>query len=140
MSAYGQRHERSQLARPTCRPRVVGTHSAATAWGRGIVVLGLNVALIGCTSRSDQQSPSAAPTSLSAVAANLLQVCDHAQDAFRDGSANETEQYRAPSSELQGMIDTGEPAAAEVLQPMVDAADGDGRREGEPRAVSPVRR
>ena len=98
-------------------------HIAATALGRGIVVLGLNVALIGCASGSDQQSPPAAPTSPSAVAANLLQVCDHAQDACRDGSANETEQYKALSSELQGMIDTGEPAAARVLQPMVDAAD-----------------
>jgi hypothetical protein len=95
------------------------------------VVLGLNVALIGCTSRSDQQSPSAAPTSLSAVAANLLQVCDHAQVTFRDGSTNETEQYRALSSELQGMIDTGEPAAAEVLQPMVDAADAMAAAKGE---------
>jgi len=119
----GQRHERSQLPRRACRPRVVGMHIAATASGRGIVVLGLNVALIGCASGSDQQSPLAAPTSPAAVAANLLQVCDHAQDAFRDGSANETEQYRTLSSELQGMIDTGEPATAEVLQPMVDAAD-----------------
>jgi hypothetical protein len=106
-------------------------HSAATTMGRGIVVLGLNVALIGCASRSDQQSLSAAPTSPSAVAANLLQVCDHAQDAFRDGSLNETEQYRALSSELQGMIDTGEPAAAQVLQPMVDAADAMAAAKGE---------
>jgi hypothetical protein len=95
------------------------------------VVLGLNVALIGCASRNDQESPPEAPTSPSAVAANLLQVCNHAQDAFRDGSANETEQYRALSSELQGMIDTGEPAAAEVLQPMVDAADAMAATKGE---------
>jgi len=106
-------------------------HIPATALGRGIVVLGLNVALTGCASGSDQPSPAAGPASPSAIAANLLQACDHAQDPFRDGSVNETEKYRALSSELQGMIDTGETAAARVLQPMVNAADAMAAANGE---------
>jgi cell division septum initiation protein DivIVA len=102
---------------------VVGVQGAVAFWTRGIAALGLCASLIGCASDSHEQSSPVASASPSAVAANLLQVCDHVQDAFRDGSPNETEQAKALSAELQGMIDTAEPAAAEVLGPMIDAAD-----------------
>jgi len=98
---------------------------------RVLAALGLSAVLAGCAFNSGETARPVAPASPSAVAANLLQVCDHAQDAFRAGSVNETEQYAALSSELQGMIDTGEPAAAKVLQPMVDAADAMAAAEGE---------
>jgi hypothetical protein len=90
---------------------------------RVLAALGLGAALAGCAFDSGDEAGPAAPASPSAVAANVLQVCDHAPDAFRDGSPNETEQAKALSAELQGIIDTAEPAAAELLGPMVDAAD-----------------
>ena len=100
---------------------------------RVLPALGLCAVLAGCASGSGEATRPAASASPSAVAANLLQVCDHAPDAFRDGSRNETEQYKALSSELQGIIDTAEPAAAELLGPMVNAADAmaSGRREAD---------
>ena len=103
---------------------------------------------MGCASASEKQSPPAASASPSAVAANLLQVCDHVPDAFRDGSPNETEQAKALSAELQGMIDTAQPEAANMLGPMVDAAeamasaerDRPALRQGEHRAYNRLRR
>ena len=102
-----------------------------------VAVLGLGAASTGCPSdRAEQASPtpSASP---SAVAANLLHVCDHVPDAFRDGSPNETEQAKALSAELQGIIDTAEPAAAKLLRSMVDAADAmaSAQREGDRPAL-----
>lgn len=98
---------------------------------RVLAALALGAALAGCAFGGGENADPAASASPSAVAANVLHVCDHAQDAFRDGSANQTEQYRALSSELQGMIDTGDAAAAKVLQPMVDAADAMAAAKGE---------
>lgn len=98
---------------------------------QALAALALGAAIAGCAFDSGENAVAAPSASPSAVAANLLQVCDHAQDAFRDGSANETEQYRALSSELQGMIDTGDAAAARALQPVVDAADAMAAAKGE---------
>jgi hypothetical protein len=69
------------------------------------------------------------------VAANLLQVCDHVQDAFRDGDLGDAEQAKALSAELQGMIDVATPDAARMLGPMIVAADAigaDGRDQARP--------
>ena len=71
------------------------------------------------TSPSPTESTSPSATS---VAANLLQVCDHAQDAFRSGDLGDAEQSRALASELQGILDVSEPDAAQVLRAMVAAA------------------
>ena len=117
----------------------VSMHGAVAILTRSIAALGLSAALTGCAADSDQQSHTAAspspasspPAVATAVAANLLQVCDHVPDAFRSGSLNETEQARALSAELQGMIDTAEPTAAQVLRPMVEAADAMGSEESE---------
>jgi len=116
---------------------------------RLLAALGLGAVLAGCAFGSGGITDPAASASPAAVAANLLQVCDHAPDAFRDGSPNETEQAKALSAELQGMIDTAEPAAAKLLGPMVDAADamasaereadGSALRRGEHRAYERLR-
>lgn len=98
-------------------------HESVAYGVRSLAALGLAAALVGCASDSDEHATPRASASPSAVAANLRQVCDHAPDAFRDGSPSETEQAKALSSELQGMIDTAEPAAARLLGPVVDAAD-----------------
>jgi len=73
------------------------------------------------------------------VAANLLQVCDHAQDAFRAGDLDDAEQARALSAELQGMIDVAKPDAARMLNPMIEAADAIGA-EGRDQARPTLRR
>lgn len=81
---------------------------------------------------SSKASPSASPT---AVAANLLHVCDNVQRAFRTGTLPDTEQNSALSTELQGMIDVATPRVAEALRPMVEAADAialDGRNPARP--------
>jgi len=57
------------------------------------------------------------------VAADVLQVCDHAQDAFRDRDLGDADQASALSAELQGMIDVAKPGAARLLGPMIKAAD-----------------
>ena len=74
--------------------------------------------------------------SAGAVAANLLHVCDHVQDAFRSGGLDDAAQNRALASALQGMIDVAEADAAQMLRPMAEAAAAigvDGRSRAEPR-------
>src|SRR5262249_5126728 len=88
-----------------------------------LAALGLGAALAGCALDSGENARPTASASPSAGAASPLPVCRPAPDAFRDGSPNETEEAMALSAELQGIIDTAEPAAAELLGPMVDAAD-----------------
>jgi hypothetical protein len=73
------------------------------------------------------------------VAANLLQVCDHAQDAFRAGDLGDAEQAKALSAELQGMIDVATPEAARMLGPMIEAADAIGA-DGKDRARPALQR
>ncbi|CAM3658791.1 hypothetical protein [Nocardioides zeicaulis] len=112
------------------------------------VVLGVALivlALAGCgqddvpgdpapSSGTTSASTSPAPTA-TAVAANVVQLCDHAQDAFRSGSLTAVDQNRSLASELHGMMDVAEPSAAEVLRPMAEAADAialDGRDRPRP--------
>jgi hypothetical protein len=108
----------------------------ANAIGFSVVTL----CLTGCSGDSSAQPTSPAPTTSQSptaapVATNLLQVCDHAQDAFRSGDLGAAEQSKALSAELQGMIDVAEPDAGRVLRPMVEAADAiaaDGRERARP--------
>lgn len=110
-------------------------------------VIGLVVMTLCLTGCENDPSPSAAtPTpaasqSLAAtpVAANLLQVCDHAQDAFRAGGLDDAEQSRALSAELQGMMDVAEPEAAQALRPMAEAAEAIAA-DGEARARPALQR
>ena len=104
----------------------------APGWASVIGVAVITFSLTGCDSGSSPQaadppsslaetaarSPAATP-----IAADLLQVCDHVQAAFRSGGLNDADQARALSAELQGMIDVARPEAAQVLRPMVEAAD-----------------
>ena len=115
----------------------------ARGWARAIGVAAIALSLAACgggsspvtadpTQRPSSTQVSATPT---ALAANLLQVCDHAQDAFRSGGLNDADQARALSAELQGMIDVAQPEAAQMLQSMVRAADAiaaDGRTQARP--------
>ena len=109
----------------------------ASAIGLAVVTL----CLAGCGGDSSPQATSPAPATTfqpptaGPVAANLLQVCDHAQDAFRDGDLGDAEQSRALSAELQGMIDVAKPDVARALRPMTKAADAvaaDGREQARP--------
>jgi hypothetical protein len=122
------------------------------------VLIGVALVSLGVTGCGDDQprtasTPSAAPSpsaTATAVAANLLQLCDHAQDAFRSGGLGDAEQRRALSAELQGMIDVADPEAAQVLRPMAEAAaaiamDGQERarpilRQAENRAYRELQR
>jgi hypothetical protein len=114
----------------------LGGFWAASASGLAVVMLGLT----DCGGDSSSQATSRAPATSQSptagpVAANLLQVCDHAQDAFRDGDLGDAEQAKALSFELQGMIDVAKPDAARVLHPMIEAADAvgaDGRHQARP--------
>src|SRR5215218_8233851 len=126
-------------------------HWVATAGGLAVLTL----CLAGCdddpSPTAASQPPAASPTpAATPVAADLLQVCAHAQDAFRTGDLDDAEQSRALSAELQGMIDVADPEAAQVLRPMAAAADAiaaDGRerampalQRGENRAYNQLRR
>lgn len=115
----------------------------ARGWASAIGVAAIALSLAGCDggSSAEMADPTPPPSSTrvsgtpTALAANLLQVCDHAQDAFRSGGLNDAGQARALSAELQGMIDVAQPEAAQVLQPMVQAADAiaaDGRARARP--------
>lgn len=101
--------------------------------------------LTGCAhgDTSDAAAPRSAPPSATtsasaadtAVAANLLQLCDHAQDGFRSGGLGDATQNAALAAELQGMMDVADPEAAEVLRPMSEAAAAiaaDGRDRARP--------
>jgi hypothetical protein len=100
------------------------------------------LALAGCeqgdssvSSIPHSASTSATAPAATAVAANLLQLCDHVQEAFRSGTLNDADQNRALASELQGMMDVAEPGAAQVLRPMAEAAGAiavDGRDKARP--------
>lgn len=113
-----------------------------------VIALG-TLGLTGCVqSEPSDASPqgSAAPsattsesTNDTAVAANLLQLCDHAQDAFRSGGLGDAAQGRALAAELQGMMDVAAPDAAEVLRPMAEAADAMGA-DGQSRATPELQR
>jgi hypothetical protein len=110
------------------------------------MVVVVSLCLIGCDDQSSPRSaappPSAPPprsTSPSPAArpagANLLQLCDHAQDAFRSGDLDDAAQSSALSAELQGMMDVAEPDAAQVLRPLAEAAGAiaaDGRVRARP--------
>ncbi|WP_310530049.1 hypothetical protein, partial [Nocardioides sp.] len=88
----------------------------------------------GPTSASPSATTSAS-AGATAVAANLLQVCDHAQDAFRSGGLDDAAQDAALAAELQGMMDVAEPDAVQLLRPMADAAAAiavDGRARATP--------
>lgn len=106
----------------------------------------LGVCLAGCDGGPPSQTADPAPMSSSAgaathladatpIAANLLHVCDRVQDAFRSGGLDDADQNRALSAELQGMIDVADAQAAELLRPMVKAADAIAA-DGRPRARS----
>jgi hypothetical protein len=104
--------------------RTVRTESWVSA---ALVVMAVSLCLTGCADDSAPRSASPASTTLrlpaaTPVAANLLQVCAHAQDAFRSGGLDDAEQSKALSAELQGMMDVADPGAAQALRPMAEAA------------------
>jgi hypothetical protein len=108
-------------------------------WVASATGLASMLGLAGC---DDDPLPQAAtptavasPPAATPVAANLRQVCDHVQDAFRAGALDDAEQNRALSGELLGMMDVAEPEAAQVLRPMAEAAAaiaGDGKKRARP--------
>lgn len=104
----------------------------------GLMVVAL--CLSGCggdssTQATPQTPATSQPPTAGPVAANLLQVCDHAQDAFRSGDLGDAAQAMVLSAELQGMIDVAKLDAARVLRPMISAANAivaDGRDRARP--------
>ncbi len=118
------------------RPRS-GTTGIAS--GVCLAVLALSLAAYG-DDPSSQAAPQIAHVHVQThpsgpVAADVLQVCDHAQDAFRDGDLGDADQASALSAELQGMIDVAKPGAARLLGPMIQAADAiaaDGKDQSRP--------
>ncbi len=82
---------------------------------------------------SSTRVPSARPA---AVAANLLEICDHVQEAFRDGGLGDADQDAGLATELTGMTEVAQPAAAKALRPLIAAAQAiaaDGRDAARPR-------
>lgn len=137
----------ASLATPTpprC-PRVSTVHTRLRVSSVLMAVVLAALGLTGCdenktlgTSTPKSASPSATtsgPAGATAVAANILQLCDHAQDAFRSGGLDDAAQNAALAAELQGMMDVADPDAAQVLRPMSEAAAAiaaDGRAKAEP--------
>lgn len=101
----------------------------AALWVASVAgVAAIMICLAGCDGDRSPRAASSIPAASSAptataVAANLLQVCDHAQDAFRSGDLDDAEQSRVLSAELRGMMDVAEPEAAELLRSMAEVAD-----------------
>lgn len=75
--------------------------------------------LTGCASAGTSRGPG----SSGPIPANLRQVCDHVQDAFRAGGRSDRAQNNALAAELQGMIDVADRRSAAALRPMSEAAD-----------------
>lgn len=119
----------------------------ASRWTTVVAALAVvSVCMTGCESQDSEAPamsatprPSGLPSSASrpskspssaAVAANVLQVCKHAFEAFRSGGLGDADQMDGLEVELQGMMDVSEHEADQVLRPLQAAAQAiaaDGR-------------
>lgn len=90
---------------------------------------GLALTLSGCASDpSPAEEPPVAdatptPAAEVAVAANLLQICDHAPQAFGSGDLSVADQARGRGAYLRGLADVADDEAASLLQPVIQLED-----------------